>query len=437
MRLRPFIVLAGIASLLVLSSFPQLKVAKARSFSSIWFEPFSGPEVHEDFDGPLEAKWKIYRGNPTIVEAAGRPSVLKLAHPEAGDALGSFGSKVGTSLFLVNPVTSEFADGMIEFDIYFDTSSEVGTSAMLTFRMQSDDSYYGLRLTSTRDWHSGFAIYSKYDSWKDIGWSDGWSEIGWSGYTAGGLFPTRTWSHVIVTVAGSRLSCYKDGLLMSFAEDRTWSQGHWGGIGLQTNYYGGIIYVDNFRIPGRMKWNSYRGSPRIDSNFGKSGSSMFFDHPSIFGDEASFGSQDSCSAFISDPDLRSFENGIVEFDMYFDNDAGQKAFVTFRMENDQSYYAARITSTHDWPGYFVKRTGADDWYSFGSKSYFWAFAPQVWFHVVIVIDGNHFELWRDMERLFSGDDWSLPRGKWGGIGFYCAYYQGSFHIDNLKICVQV
>jgi hypothetical protein len=185
--------------------------------------------------------------------------------------------------------------------------------------------------------------------------------------------------------------------------------------------FNGPEAYQDFDGPLDVKWNSYRGSPRIDSNLGKSGSSMFFDHPSIFGDEASFGSQDSCSAFISDPDLRSFENGIIEFDMYFDNDAGQKAFVIFRMENDQSYYAARITSTHNWQGYFVRRTGANDWYAFGSKSYFWAVAPQVWFHVVIVIDGNHFELWRDMERLFSGDDWSLPRGKWGGIGFYCAY----------------
>lgn len=237
MRLGSLVILVGISSLLVLSSFPALRVAKARRFGSVWFEPFSGPEVYENFDGPLQAKWKIYRGNPTIAEGAGRPSVLKLTHPETGDALGSFGSQVGTSLFLFNPMTSEFADGMIEFD------------------------------------------------------------------------------------------------------------------------------------------------------------------------------------------------------MYFDNDAGQKAFVVFRVENDQSYYAARITSTHNWQGYFVRRTGANDWYAFGSKSYFWAVAPQVWFHVVIVIDGNHFELWRDMERLFSGDDWSLPRGKWGGIGFYCAYYQGSFHIDNLKICI--
>jgi len=370
-----------------------------------------------------------------MVQAAGRSSVLRLTHPQPGDALGPFGSPVSTSLFLLNPVTADFADGMIEFNIYFETDAWAGVSAVLTFRMQGDDTYYALRLTSTKDWHSGFAIYSKHDGWKEIGWSDGWSEIGWSGWTAGGVFPTRTWSKVVVTIAGSRMSCYKDGVLMSFAEDSTWSKGCWGGIGLQNNYYGGVFYIDNFRIPGRMKWVAYRGSPRIDSSFGRLGSSLLFDHPGIFGDEDSFGGADSCSAFISDPDLHLFESGVIEFDMFFDDDVGQKAFVAFRMENEHSYYAARITSTYDWSCHFVRRITANNWHVIGSKSYYWAIAPKVWFHVTIIIDGHRFELWRDYEHLLSADDWSIPRGKWGGIGFYSAYYGTKFHIDNLKICI--
>lgn len=140
------------------------------------------------------------------------------------------------------PRTAEFADGMIEFDIFFETSVWAGVSAMLTFRMQSDDSYYALLLTSTNDWRSGFMIYTRYNVWRYIG-----------SVSDPGVFPTGAWSHVIVTIGGSRMSCYKDGVLVSSVDDDTWSKGTWGGIGLQNNYYGGVFYIDNFRMPGRIK----------------------------------------------------------------------------------------------------------------------------------------------------------------------------------------
>ena len=430
MKGKSLVVLTAIISMIMLSFFPAIKTAKARSFSSIWFDPFSGPAVYDGFDGSLDDRWATYRGSPKIVQAGGRPSVLKLAHPETGDPLGPFGSSVGTSLYLTNPTTANFADGMIEFDLYFETSGWAGVSAMLTFRVQSDKNYYALRLTSTRDWYCSFMIYARnalqIEEWKEIGSS-----------SERGVFPTGAWSHVAVTIGGSRMTCYKDGVPICVADDNTWSQGCWGGIGLQNNYYDGVFYVDNFRIPGRMKWVTYHGSPRIDASIGRSGSSLFFDHPGVRArDEASFGDQDSCSAFISDPDLRLFENGIIEFDMIFDNDGGQKAFLTFRMENEHSYYAARLTSTYDWTNYFVRRTNVDNWYVAGSQSYYWAIAPKVWFHVTIIIDGGHFELWKDWGLLYSGDDWSIIRGKWGGIGFYSGYYGTTFHIDNLKICIQ-
>ena len=424
MKLRSLVILAGIASLLVFSSFPALRVAKARKFSSIAFDPFSGPTVYDGFDSPLQDRWMIYRGTPTTVGAVGRPSVLKLTHPDAGDPFGSFGSSVGASLFLTNPRTSDFTDGMIEFDLYFETSGWSGVSAMLTFRMQSDNTYYAVRLTSTHDWYCSFVTYSS-GTMKEIG-----------SPSDRGVFPTGAWSHVIVTVGGSRLSCYMDGIPICSADDGTWSQGNWGGIGLQNNYYDGVFYVDNFRIPGRFQWTNYRGSPRIDQSIGHSGSSLLIDHPSIFGDEASFGSMDGTSTYVSAPDLRFFQNGIIEFDMYFDTDGGQKALMTFRMESDSSYYAAEITSTYDWSGFFLRRTDPNNRYVFGTQSYHWAIGSHYWFHVRIVIDGSHFEMWRDWELLFSGDDWSIARGKWGGIGFYSAYYGTTFHIDNLKICVQ-
>jgi len=421
-----FLIVLFAATCLLLSSFPHSSsVVRARSFRYVWFDSFDRPAVYDDFSGVLKDRWQIYRGHPLVVQAAGRPSVLSLTHPEPGGELDAFRSPFGSSLFLWNPSTVDFADGMIEFDLYFETSGWAGVSALVTFRMQSDDAYYALRLTSTRDWRSSFVVYSRYGGWREIGVP---SEIG--------VFPTGAWCHVAVTIGGSRMSCYRDGILICYADDSTWSKGCWGGIGLQNNYYGGAFYVDDFRISGRMKWVAYRGSPRIDTGFGRSGASLLFDHPGIWGDEASFGHPESCSAFISDPDLREFESGIIEFDMYFDNDVGQKAFVTFRMLDEHNYYAAKLTSTFDWNGYFLRRIGADSWYMIGSKSYYWAIAPKVWFHVTIVIDGAHFELWRDWELLFSGDDWSIPRGKWGGIGFYSAYYGCTFHIDNLKICIQ-
>ncbi|MFH0849009.1 MAG: LamG-like jellyroll fold domain-containing protein, partial [archaeon] len=369
-------------------------------------------------------KWTIHQGTPTIVEAGGRSSVLELTHSQPGDELGQFDSPVGSSLYLTDPATSAFADGMIEFDIYFETSGWAGVSAMLTFRMQSSGSYYALRLTSTRDWYSSFVIYSEMSGSKDIGWSES------SG------FPTGAWSHVVVTVGDSRMSCYRDGVLICDAEDDMWSQGSWGGIGLQNNYYGGIFYVDNFKIPGRISWITYRGGARIDENFGKVGSSLLFDHPSASGDEASFGFTGSCSALISDPSLRNFERGIIEFDIHFDNEGGQKMFTAFRMANEHSYYAARLTSTPGWQSHFVKRNDANSWDIIGEKSYEGAFWPQVWYHVKIIVDRNHFELWKDNELLFSADDAAMSHGSWGGIGFYSAYYNGAFHIDNLKISVR-
>jgi len=425
MRAKPLFLMFGVICLVTLSLSSTFKVTHARTFSSIWFEPFSGPTVYDDFSSPLENRWRVYRGNPAIVQAAERPSVLRLSHPEPRGELGPFGSSVGTSLFLTNPATWDFADGMIEFDIYFETSGWSGVSAMLTFRMQSDDSYYALRLASTRDWSCSFMIYLKYGDWKEIGIPSEKS-----------AFPTGAWSHVAVTIGGSRMSCYRDGVLICSANDNGWSQGFWGGIGLQNNYYGGTFYVDNFKIPGRMRLVQYRGAPRIDPSFGRTGSSLLFDHPSIYGDEASFGDPDSCSTFISDPDLRLFENGVIEFDMFFDNEGGQKAFVAFRIQDDHSYYAARLTSTYDWPSHFVKRTDINSWQAIGSKSYLGAITPKTWFHVTIIISGNHFEMWRDEELLSSADDSTIVRGKWAGIGFYSAYFGGVFHIDNLKICIQ-
>ena len=40
------------------------------------------------------------------------------------------------------------------------------------------------------------------------------------------------------------------------------------------------------------------------------------------------------------------------------------------------------------------------------------------------------------DLLYSADDMSLFQGNWGGIGFYSAYKDGVFHMDNLKICVE-
>jgi len=418
-----FVAMVALFCLVVVSNVSVTKTVEAQPFTAVYFEVFDGLTASDDFGGQLSDHWTTYRGSPDIRAGGGRGSVLSMTHPLLGGELGAFKDEASTGLYLSNPVTASFTDGMIEFDIYFETMRESGASAMLIFRMQSDDTYYALRLTSTGNWRCYFARYFGCGNWRAIGTQ---SDLG--------AFPTQAWSHVIVTVGGPRFQAYKDGALICEAVDETWQRGCWGGIGLQNNYYGSSFYIDNFRIPEGFQWTAYRGSPGRNTSSGRSAPSMFFDHPSEFGDGAPFADVNSYSAYIARPDTRCFTNGIIKFDILFDNPGGQKAFVTFRMQSDNEYYALRLTSTNDWECYFLKQNGWGSWEIIGTPSAKGMIPLQAWTHIEIVINGGQFECYRDGYLICSAFDQTWSIGTWGGIGFYSAYNRGLFHIDNLKIC---
>jgi len=422
---RHFLIAMGaLLSLLVVSNTSVTRIVHGQPFTAIWFEAFDGLTTCDDFGGQLSDHWTTYRGGPEIRAGGGRGSVLVMTHPDPGGELGAFKDQASTALFLSNPMTMNLADGMIEFDIYFETMRESGASAMLTFRMQSEDTYYALRLTSTRDWRCYFARYFGCGNWRTLGTQ---SDLG--------VFPTQAWSHVVVTVGGPRFQAYKDGVLICEAVDETWQRGCWGGIGFQNNYYGASFYIDNFRIPEGFQWTTYRGSPGRDTFSGRSAPSMLFDHPSELADGAPFADINCYSAYVSKPDMRCFTNGAVEFDILFDNPGGQKAFITFRMQSDTEYYAVRLTSTKDWTCYFLRQNGWGGYEILGTQSANGVIPLQAWTHIKIVINGGQFECYRDGYLICSAFDQTWSIGTWGGIGFYSAYNRGLFHIDNLKICL--
>ncbi len=412
-----------ISLLLIVALSPAIRTAQAQPFSAIYFDPFDAPIVHDDFSGQLSDHWTIYRGWPTIVNAAGRSSVLQMSHPQTEGALGLFGDSKSTSLYLTNPSTITFADGMIEFDIYFGTDSGNGVSANIVFRMQSGDQYYALRLTSTPDWTCYFARYTGCCNTITLG-----------SQSSPGAFQPGTWSHVIVTIGGPRFECYKDGVLICQAEDNIWQRSTFLGLGILNNYYNGVFYIDNFNIPDRFQWVVYRGSPGPNVGQGRVAPSWMFDHPVEAGDEAPFADGSAYSAYVSNPKTVCFQNGVIEFDILFPHNAGQKAFLVFRMQDDATYYALRLTSTGDWTCHFAKFKGFGNLQTIGSESSKGLFSAGVWNHIKVVINGSHFDCYKDGSLICSVDDPEWSMGTYGGIGFYSAYLRGMFFIDNLKIC---
>jgi hypothetical protein len=413
----------------VIALFSIIMVANAQAvgvsgqpLTAIYFETFEDLTAFVDFGGQLSDHWTVYQGSPQIVPAGDREAVLKMAHPLPGGTLGAFKDPTSTGLYLSNPVTANFVDGMIEFDIRFETGKQSGVSAMLIFRMQGEDTYYALRLTSTQDWTCYFAKYIGCGNWRMIGTQ---SELG--------VFPTDSWSHVAVTVGGPRFQAYKDGVLICVAEDGAWMKGTWGGIGFQNNYYNGVFYIDNVRIPGGFQWNTYRGLPSRDPVMGRSAASMLFDHPSESGDAGPFAEINSYSAYVVKPDTRCFTDGVIEFDIFFDTIGGQKAYMTFRMQSDTEYYALRLTSTPDWESYFIKQNGWGNTEIIGTRSLGGAIPLQAWTHIKVVIRGGLFECYKDGQLICTAYDQMWSVGAWGGVGFFSAYNKGLFHIDNIKI----
>jgi hypothetical protein len=140
------------------------------------------------------------------------------------------------SIFLSNPKTVDFQDGVIEFDILFDNDPGMGDAAVITFRMLESDTYYGIWLTNTKDWASSFILVRQGEV----------TRIG--NESAVQSFPTRSWSRVAITVRGSSLTLLKDGSPLLSATDESWTDGKWGGIGVYAAYHDGVFHVDNFAV---------------------------------------------------------------------------------------------------------------------------------------------------------------------------------------------
>jgi hypothetical protein len=151
----------------------------------------------------------------------------------AGDS--TFGQG-GDSIYLENPRTTEFQDGTIDFDILFANDPGAGEKAVITFRMLDSGTYYGAMLSNTHDWSSTFIVVRNGQV----------HAIGNASTLQ--AFPTRTWSRVTLLIKGSQFIALTNGQPVFSANDDSWSEGKWGGIGIYSAYFAGIFHIDNFGI---------------------------------------------------------------------------------------------------------------------------------------------------------------------------------------------
>lgn len=181
------------------------------------------------------SNWAIVSGSPQLdpSDIAPNPPSLKMGDTIRGDS--TFGN--GTdSIYLSHPITTEFQNGNIDFDIFFDNDPGAGDRAVITFRMLDPNTYYGVVLSNTQNWNSTFLVVRDRQV-RTIG-----SE------SAVQLFATRIWSHVTLQIQGSQFVALINGKPVFSANDQSWSEGKWGGVGIYSAYYGGIFHIDNFLV---------------------------------------------------------------------------------------------------------------------------------------------------------------------------------------------
>lgn len=179
--------------------------------------------------------WKPVSGNPQIDSSniSPNPPSLRMNSNVAGDFTFGEGSD---SIYLENPRTTEFQDGTINFDIFFDNDPLVGDRAVITFRMLDSSTYYGAMLSNTHDWSSTFIVV-KNGQVRAIG-----------NASTPQAFPTRTWSRVTLLIKGYQFIALTNGQPVFSASDTSWSEGKWGGIGIYSAYLAGVFHIDNFGI---------------------------------------------------------------------------------------------------------------------------------------------------------------------------------------------
>jgi hypothetical protein len=187
------------------------------------------------FTDPFDSldNWTVVGGSPGVDRADGNPAPsLKLNNSWN---ITTFGTQTD-SVFLRNPITVDFEDGIIDFDIYFDNDPWAGDTAVITFRMLDSNTYYGASLTNTRDWPSSFIVVRQGEV----------NQVGNQSQVQ--AFPTRYWSHVTIVIKGTSLTLLKDGKELLSARDESWIEGKWGGIGIYAAYFQGLFHVDNFSV---------------------------------------------------------------------------------------------------------------------------------------------------------------------------------------------
>lgn len=192
------------------------------------------PDTFQSLDN-----WQVTDGNPQIDASLGKdPPSLRLNSSQTRTPTIFGSSSGGSSLYLKNPATTDFQNGVIEFDVFFDNDPTFGDQAVVTFRMLDANTYYGALLANTAGWHSNF-IMVRNGVITSIG-----------NESDAQVFPSRVWSHVSIVIESSTMKVFKDGGATPIfsAEDSSWSEGKWGGIGLYSAYYNGVFHIDNFNV---------------------------------------------------------------------------------------------------------------------------------------------------------------------------------------------
>lgn len=195
------------------------------------------PDTFESLDN-----WKKFGGSPAIDSTVGN-SAPSLGLNNLSNE-NSFGTQTD-SVYLENPITTGFQDGVIEFDVFFDNQPNAGDIAVITFRMLDSKTYYGALLTNTKDWTSSFIVAREGEITR-IGDQSEWQ-----------AFPTCSWSHVVISIAGSSFTLVKDNKVLLSATDSSWSDGKWGGIGVYAGYFRGMFHIDNFLVRDTSKPLTY------------------------------------------------------------------------------------------------------------------------------------------------------------------------------------
>jgi len=195
------------------------------------------PDTFENLDN-----WEKFGGSPAIDSTLGDGAPSLWLNNLSSE--NSFGAQAD-SVYLENPITTGFQDGVIEFDIFFDNQPNVGDVAVITFRMLGSKTYYGALLTNTKDWTSSFIVAREGEITR-IGNQSEWQ-----------AFPTRSWSHIVITVTGSLFTLVKDNKMLLSATDSNWSEGKWGGVGIYAGYLRGMFHIDNFFLRDTSKPLTY------------------------------------------------------------------------------------------------------------------------------------------------------------------------------------